>query len=120
LATNYGEAASRHWQEFGADQTYSRLVWASKTALRIAEVEIDEEWLLNRLATLEMRCGDDNPGGLLERAFLGRNAFLQGVNWVEEHCLGVWLHGRHWDAAREVAAQRWPSPETEPQNARAR
>jgi hypothetical protein len=117
LAADYGEAASRHWQNCGADEIYDRLARASRIALRIAEAEIDEEWLLNRLATLEIRCGDDNPGRLLEQAFLGRNAFISGVNWVEEHCLGVWLHGRHWDAARKEAERRWPSPEVEGQNA---
>jgi hypothetical protein len=54
---------------------------------------------------------------MLERRKLAREAFLAGINWVEEHCLGVWLHGRHWDAARKEAERRWPSPEVEGQNA---
>jgi len=126
LATDYGEAARRHLQICRGDEIYDRLARASRIALRIADGEIDEESLLNRLVTLEMHSElpKGEPGERLEvyspqvRGLL-REAFRQGVNWVEENCLGVWLHGRHWDAAREEAAKRWPSPETEPQNARA-
>jgi hypothetical protein len=60
LAADYGEAASRHWQNCGADEIYDRLARASRIALRIAEAEIDEEWLLNRLVTLAILCGDDS------------------------------------------------------------
>lgn len=37
-----------------------------------------------------------------------REAFMAGVNWVDDHALGCNLLARHWKAAQVEALRRWP------------